>query len=320
MTDPWRHWRRLGAWAILGLPVTALYCVVVTLRRGLYRRCPALRRGAQRPVIVVGNITVGGTGKTPFAAWLCRELRALGWRPGLVLRGYGGRHRGPLAVGPESDTCIVGDEAVLLARRTGAPVVIGRDRVRAARALPADCDVIIADDGLQHYRLDRRIEIGVLDGNRRFGNGLCLPSGPLREPLGRWRTLDFRVTQGAPAAGEWGMRLEGDKALALVSGACVPAASLKRVHAVAGIGHPERFFHALRDLGLEVVAHAFADHHNYVPEDLAFADAIPILMTEKDAVKCEGFADARFWYLPVTAAVDPDLARRIASRLATKES
>lgn len=302
------------------MPLSLIYCAVSDVRRQLYRRGYCRVQQLPVPVIVVGNITVGGTGKTPFVIWLCTQLLAAGRRPGIVLRGYGGHYRGLLTVTPETDPRLAGDEAVLLARRTGVPVVACRDRPRGARTLLADrCDVVIADDGLQHYRLGRCVEIGMLDGRRRFGNGYCLPSGPLRERRARWKGLDFRVTQGAPAQGEWGMGLEGTEAYAVGGSERVPIQTLKRVHAVAGIGHPGRFFAYLERLGLQVVAHSFADHHNYVPGDLIFDSDDPVIMTEKDAVKCERFAKPGHWYLPVTAAVDPDLAQRILGRITVKE-
>ncbi len=302
------------------MPLSVLYCALTDIRRQLYRRGYCRVQQLPVPVIVVGNITVGGTGKTPFVAWLCAQLQSAGLRPGIVLRGYGGRNRGLLAVTPRTDPVLAGDEAVLLARRTGVPVIACRDRPRGAQGLLAEgCDVVIADDGLQHYRLGRRVEIGVLDGRRRFGNGYCLPSGPLRERRNRWDSLDFRVTQGAPARGEWGMRLEGTRAYALGGSEHVPVHTLKRVHAVAGIGHPGRFFAYLEHLGLQVVAHAFADHHNYTLGDLVFDSEDPVIMTEKDAVKCERFAKAGHWYLPVTASLDPNLAQRILARITAKE-
>ena len=302
------------------MPLSVLYCALGSVRRKLYSRGYCRVQQLPLPVIVVGNITVGGTGKTPFVVWLCEQLRGAGLRPGIVLRGYGGRNRGLLRVTPRTEAALAGDEAVLLARRAGVPVMACRDRPRGARALLSEgCNVVIADDGLQHYRLGRCVEIGILDGQRRFGNGYCLPSGPLRERRRRWDSLDFRVTQGAPAPGEWGMRLEGTWAYALDGSGRVPVRTLKRVHAVAGIGHPGRFFAYLEHLGLQVVAHAFADHHNYTPGDLVFDSEDPVIMTEKDAVKCERFAKAGHWYLPVTAAVDVDLARRVLGRITAKE-
>ncbi|MDA8361305.1 MAG: tetraacyldisaccharide 4'-kinase [Gammaproteobacteria bacterium] len=298
------------------VPLGYMYCALAVLRRTFYQRN---RRACVRipvPVVIVGNVTVGGTGKTPLVLWLAGVLREAGWHPGIVSRGYGGRGRGGRVVTAGSDAGVVGDEALLLARRGGVPVVVDRTRARGAERLVAlGCDVVVADDGLQHYRLCRDIEIGVLDGERRFGNAACLPAGPLREPLRRWAGLDFRVTQGAAGPGEWSMRLMGGTACNLVSGAVRPLAGLGRVHAVAGIGNPGRFFASLRAQGLEVVAHPFADHHNYTKADLQFSDDAPVVMTEKDAVKCARFGRAHWWYVPVDAAVDAALAGRILARL-----
>ena len=297
-------------------PAGAFYCGIATLRRGLYAAGILRVRAVAVPVVVVGNVTVGGTGKTPFVLWLCEKFAAEGRRPGIVLRGYGGRNRGVLRVESTADPGLAGDEAVLLARRARGPVVASRDRVAGARALvDQGCDVVIADDGLQHYRLGRTMEIGVLDGARRFGNGLCLPAGPLRERERRWQGLDFRVTQGRAAAGEWSMGLEGGHARAVGGDAQLPLSSLKRVHAVAGIGHPQRFFQALQKFGIDVIPHPFADHHRYSERDLMFDGGEPVVMTEKDAVKCERFARPGLWYVPVRAALDDELARRIIARL-----
>ncbi|MDA8191092.1 tetraacyldisaccharide 4'-kinase [Acidiferrobacter thiooxydans] len=316
LSDPWRHWAATGLWSRVLWPMSVLYCALAILRRRLYTVGVCTVQRLPVPVIVVGNVTVGGTGKTPFVLWLCARLSAAGLRPGIVLRGYGGRNRGVLRVDAHSDPGCVGDEAVLLARHAPGPVIAARDRVAGAQALvEAGCDVIVADDGLQHYRLGRCLEIGILDGVRRFGNGLCLPGGPLREPRTRWDRLDFRVTQGQAAAGEWAMGLAGDRAYAVGGHAEVGLADLRRVHAVAGIGHPQRFFRALEGWGLEVIAHPFPDHHRYSAEDLQFDTDDPVVMTEKDAVKCESLGRSGLWYVPVRAVVDEELARRILARL-----
>ncbi|MHB1670746.1 MAG: tetraacyldisaccharide 4'-kinase [Acidiferrobacter sp.] len=316
LKDPWRHWAAKGPWSRVLWPAGALYCGVATLRRRLYAAGVLRVHALAVPVVVVGNVTVGGTGKTPFVLWLCEKLAAEGRRPGVVLRGYGGRNRRVLRVESTTDPGLAGDEAVLLARHAQGPVVASRDRVAGAQALAAQgCDVVIADDGLQHYRLARTVEIGVLDGARRFGNGLCLPAGPLREREVRWQQLDFRVTQGRAGVGEWSMGLEGQLAQAVGGDARVPLTAFKRVHAVAGIGHPQRFFRALERFGVEVIPHPFADHHRYAEKDLMFASPEPVVMTEKDAVKCERFALPGLWYVPVRAALDDELARCIVSRL-----
>ncbi len=316
-------WQARTVWALLLWPASALYCAVVALRRWLYRlgALRVVRTGV--PVIVVGNITVGGTGKTPLVIWLTQTLRDAGWRPGVITRGYKGQGSAwPVRVESRSDPATVGDEAVLLARHCGCPVVAGPDRPADVRQLvQLGCNIIVSDDGLQHYRLARDLEIAVIDGRRRFGNGFCLPAGPLREPRSRLGKVDVRVTNGEPLPGEWGVQLEpiGFRQV----GATHASAPLtrfggQRVHAVAGIGHPPRFFAQLRALGIEVTEHAFADHHHFQPADLAFMPPAPVLMTEKDAVKCEPFAQADHWYLAVAARPDARLAETILNLLREK--
>lgn len=279
------------------------------------------------PVVVVGNLTVGGTGKTPLVIHLARTLRERGRHPGIISRGYRGGARGPLAVAAESDPAEAGDEPLLLARRGGCPVFVGRDRPAAARALLAahpECDVILADDGLQHYRLPRAIEIAVFD-ERGAMNGWCLPAGPLREPLSRLARVDAAVLNGPVGlslsplplptfamilAGESFFRLD-DPRVTLAA----PQLAGGVLHAVAGIGSPQRFFDQLRGMGLDCIEHAFPDHHDYGMADLAFADGA-ILTTEKDAVKLAGISlPLPVWVLPVTAQVSPDLAAFVLEKL-----
>ncbi len=325
MRDPGRHWQQKTRLSTLLLPLSWLYCLLVTLRRLAYRLGLLRTQRLSVPVIVVGNISVGGTGKTPLVVWLAQWLRQQGWRPGIVTRGYGGNARTwPLRVLPDSDPRRVGDEPVLLARNAGCPVVAGPDRVADADMLVLEhqCNVIVSDDGLQHYRLGRNIEIAVVDGTRRFGNGRCLPAGPLREPLGRLRTVQARVANGLPAEGEIGMQLESTAVHHLQSGRSMSLAEFGTgdpVHAVAGIGHPARFFHHLRALGFVVIEHAFADHHPYRPADVDFPEHTRVIMTEKDAVKCQAFARANHWYLAVQAKPEPPLAALILKLLKGKK-
>ena len=258
------------------------------------------------PVIVVGNITAGGTGKTPLVLALVEALRERGWTPGVVSRGYGGSASSAILLDDNPDSAIVGDEPSLLRRRSGVPVAIGRQRPDAARLLlGAGVDVILADDGLQNPSLARDIEICVIDGQRRFGNGKLLPAGPLRESTTRLHEVDFVVCNGGtPQQGEIPMILQGDKAQPLDSDAAPRKLSVfsgSTVHAVAAIGNPQRFFDSLRAHRIEVIEHAFSDHQALTRADLAFADDLPILMTEKDAVKCMDFADPRCWKVPVSA-------------------
>ena len=300
-------------------PLAGLFGLVTALRRWLYRKGRLHQVRLPVPVIVVGNVSVGGTGKTPLTIALAQALQAAGYRPGVVSRGYGGSQQTPALLGPGADPSRYGDEPCLI-RDSAIEVAVGRDRPAAAWLLLAmGCDVILADDGLQHYRLGRDIEICVIDGMRRFGNGWLLPAGPLREPVRRALAADFRVCNGgSPQSGEWLMQLQGDQALRLGDpGERRPLSSWQgqTVHAVAGIGHPPRFFQMLRNHGMTVIEHAFADHHHFVADDFGFADDLPILMTAKDAVKCRGLAGADSWLVPVRAELEPAFFQQLLQRL-----
>lgn len=314
--------------------LSGLYGAVTGLRRGLYRKGLLRRRHPGVPVVVVGNITAGGAGKTPLTIALVQRLQQEGWKPGIASRGYGrDEAKSALWVERDTDPRLGGDEPVLIARRTGAPVRVDRDRAAAARALAeAGCDVVVCDDGLQHYRLARDIEIEVIDGRRRYGNGQLLPAGPLRELPERAAACDFRVVNlagaaGDPAAsagfGEWPMRLIADQVQPLLGGRPLPLASFagRRVHAVAGIGDPERYFAMLRGFGIAVVPHAFADHHRYVAGDFDFGSKLPVLMTEKDAVKLaldgpDAFASEQHYSVPVRAELPEALWVALLDKLA----
>lgn len=323
------HWYRASAVTRLLAPVAFLFGLVVALRRLLYQARILRTERIGIPVIVVGNLTAGGSGKTPAVLWLARYLAAQGWRPGIVSRGYGGTiaslREAPVAVTIVSDPAQVGDEPLLLARRSGCPVWVGADRVAACRALRThhpDCDVLVLDDGLQHYRLARDVEVVVVDA-RGFGNGRLIPAGPLREPVTRLESVDAVICNGESAFNGFRMRLEGAEFVRLTdTSRAVRASSLGavRVHAVAGIGDPWRFFRALEALGLEVVPHAFPDHHPYAAADLEFGDGLPVVMTEKDAVKCRRFAQPHFWMLPVSAEVDPAFGTLITQKLGARKS
>jgi tetraacyldisaccharide 4'-kinase len=288
----------------------------MAVRSLLYRMGLRHRVKVGVPVVVVGNLTVGGTGKTPLVAWLASKLAAVGYRVAIVSRGYGGRARGVTRVTLHSRPSEVGDEPLLLARRAQATVFIGRDRVAAAKAAVADgADLVISDDGLQHLALVRHCEIVVIDGQRGFGNGCLLPRGPLRESPRRLRRVNAVVTNGALKAPGFrlpsfvkhtlfAMNMRPGDAHPVSGGAALRSVGSFRdtgVHAVAAIGNPQRFFDTLREAGLRIYEHPMADHHAFKAGDLNFGDSLPVLMTEKDAVKCAAFADERCWYVPVTA-------------------
>ncbi len=298
--------------------LSVAYAGLLRLDRALYRRGLRKVHRLRVPVIVVGNLVAGGTGKTPLTIALARALAAAGWKPGIVSRGYGRRSLDPVRVQPHLPAELCGDEPLLIARRTGLPVFVDADRVAAARRLVAEgCDLIIADDGLQHRRLGRDLEIEVLDGERRHGNGRLMPAGPLREPS--TRRVDLRVVNGGAAGeGEWPMQLVLGDAEPLEGGPPRPLAEFAGgpVHAVAGIGNPERFFAALRARGLQVQAHAFADHHDFLAEDLRLDPPLPILMTEKDAVKCAEFGLAQAFTVPARAELPAGFFAAVQERLA----
>ncbi len=314
------HWYRGSPWLWLLWPLSLLFCLLVSIRRALYRFGLLHSVSFPVPLIVVGNITVGGSGKTPLVTWLVERLRQQGYRPGVVSRGYGGKAASwPQNVTAGSRAELVGDEAMLLARRCLCPMVVGPDRAAAVEQLlrDHDVDVVISDDGLQHYRMGRDIEIAVLDGERRLGNNLCLPAGPLRETLRRLNSVDFIVTNGAAGVGEWSMQLQPEEAHSLAGDETRPLSAFgeQSVHAVAAIGNPGRFFKTLRAAGLEITEHPFVDHHPFVRGELDFAGDAPVMMTEKDAVKYFQYATARHWYLPVSATLDDEFSRQLLERL-----
>jgi tetraacyldisaccharide 4'-kinase len=286
-----------------------LYCLISRVKQWLDTR----KQVAQPvPVIVVGNITVGGTGKTPVVIWLVEQLQALGLTVGVISRGYGGK-AGVATVTADSDPQRVGDEPVLIAQRTHVPLVVGRQRNLAIQRLLADttCDVIISDDGLQHYAMARALEIVVVDGQRQFGNGYCLPAGALREPLSRLASVDFVLTNGQ------NLQVQGDTLINLSSGNTLKLSGFagQTVHVVTGIGNPQRFINSLQAAGLTVIAHIYPDHYAFNGTELQLKPDLPILMTEKDAVKCRAFAAEHCWYLPITAHIEADLAQRLLTRI-----
>lgn len=316
MTALERAWYRPGGLGLALAPLGWLFALVARVRRRLLqRRHQGTRFGV--PVIVVGNIAVGGTGKTPLLIALARRLRARGRRPGIVSRGYGGRPGPvPVLVTPAHGAAEVGDEPCEIATATGCPVVVCPDRRAAVDWLLAhcDCDLVLADDGLQHYRLHRDFEIAVVDGNRGLGNGRCLPAGPLREPPARLAEVDALVVNGGgyrPQRDGYRMQLRPLRFRHLVSGRTATLDEFRdaqpqdggspRVHAVAGIGNPERLRAALEGLGFAVDLRPRPDHHVFRAADLHFADALPVVITGKDAVKCQAIAHDRIWVLEVVA-------------------
>lgn len=304
-----KHWYRRSALAWLLWPASLLFRFLVFFRKLLYQIRVLPSRHPGIPVIVVGNLVAGGSGKTPLVLWIADFLKSKGWSPAIVSRGYGARLQAPRAATIASDAAEVGDEPILLARRSGCPVWVGPDRLRVIEALRAqhpEVELVILDDGLQHYRLRRDLEIAVVDA-RGFGNGFLLPAGPLREPRSRLRSVAAVVSHESPETG-YAMKLDGETLHRMTDSRerrSIRDFAGEKVHAVAGIGHPNRFFLHLARLGVKPVPHPFPDHHRFRPADLEFGDAAPVLLTEKDAVKLRHAARPNWWVLPVTARLDP---------------
>lgn len=300
-------WYRKSAAAYLLAPLSWLFQLICRCRFWFYRYLK-VQQDFPVPIIVVGNLTVGGTGKTPLVSWLIHMLREQGYHPGIVMRGYGSslKNNSFEIVALNSHAVAVGDEPLMLRQKTDCPLVIGKNRPRAVKALLKsfpEVDVVISDDGLQHYALARDVEIAVIDGQRRLGNGFCLPVGPLRESPKRLKSVDFIVANGNAMPGEWVMGTQLAREAYRVSNDqfsnFIEQWQGKTVHAVAGIGNPERFFSALRNKGINVIAHPFPDHYQFKKEDLLFNDDLLVVMTEKDAVKCRTFAHEGVFYIPL---------------------
>lgn len=325
LSDAWYKHRR---WTRFLRPLSAVFAVVSAIRRGYYRR-PGNHYTPAKPLIVVGNITAGGTGKTPLVIYLARKLREAGYTPGIVSRGYGAKAPSyPYAVSPQSGFREAGEEPLLIARQTQCPVIIDPDRVAAVKFLESryPCDVVISDDGMQHYRLGRSLEIAVIDGQRGFGNGYLLPAGPLRERPARLESVDLIVCNGAtrhalPAhtlrmdlAPTHLVHLADGKALAIDDPA-LTGLTARKVHAVAGIGNPERFFTSLCDCGFDIITHIFRDHHDFTAADITFDDDLDVVMTEKDATKCLALASEKHWFLKVEARLPDTFMAKVLERL-----
>ncbi len=302
-----------------------LYDDVMRFRLFLYNKGVLKKTKIAVPVIIVGNITVGGTGKTPLILFLARLLREEGYKPGIISRGYGGNSEvWPLWVDDKSTAEQVGDEAVLMAKTADCPVVVGPERIKSAQMLldKSDCDVVLSDDGLQHYALDRDIEIAVIDGDRRFGNCYTLPAGPLREPIERLETVDLVIVNGeSEEENEFSMKVNGDIAINLVTKEEKLLSDFIYLpsHALAGIGNPKRFFDLLENKKISIESHAFPDHHKFTADDISFADDKPILMTEKDAVKCLGFASEKHWYVPIKVQPQQKFVDKLLTLLKEKK-
>jgi len=301
-------WYKQGKGKYLLLPLSALYCSINRLQRWLQtskqNRLPC-------PIIVVGNITVGGTGKTPLVIYLTKLLQQQGYKPGIITRGYGGNAKyWPQQVTADSNARMIGDEALLMAIRTGVPVYAGPKRMETVKECLHShyCDVIISDDGMQHYKLPRDIQIAVIDGERKLGNGLCLPAGPLREKKERLEKCDLIIVNGEKhEQKKWiEMKMSASKLINLKTGEIkhLQHFAKKNINAVTGIGNPQRFYHTLEQAGLKLQQHSFPDHYQFQENDLKLSNDFPILMTEKDAVKCKLFADDNCWYLPINAQLE----------------
>lgn len=321
LNEVWYKDHFVGTWL---MPFSFIFTDVAKFRRWLYKKGYKPVEKLPVPVIIIGNITLGGTGKTPLVIYLVEQLKTAGFKPGVICRGYGGESETwPLQVMADSDVLQVGDEPLLIAQQADCPVAVGPVRADSARLLLENnvCDVIISDDGLQHYALYRDIEIVVIDGERRFGNNFCLPSGPLREPQERIKEVDFAICNGGEAQeNEILMQLEGAYAVNCLTKQRKPLVEFRELnyHAMAGIGNPQRFFDLLKQYGLECQTHSFPDHYIYTKKEIYHKQAEAVFMTEKDAVKCLDFASEQHWFVPVQAVLESQFSENLIALLRTK--
>ena len=316
-----QHWSRVDVVSILLAPLSLIYWAIILVRRAAYALGIFKVHEFSVPVVVVGNLTVGGTGKTPFVISLAEQLKQRGWTPGVISRGYHGKASQPAVVPSDGDPGFFGDEPVLISRKTGVPVVVARRRSDAVnRILAESVDLVISDDGLQHLALGRDADIVMIDDIERFGNGLLLPAGPLREPASRLRSVDIRVRRGGSArSGEHAVGPRLGAARNLVTGEKVPLAFFRgqSLSAVAGVHRPERFFEMLEEQGLTAVKYPFPDHHYFSPDDLPVGTTV--LMTEKDSVKCASFANPHWWEVSLLTEIPEALIDEL-ERLLVKSS
>ena len=312
-------WYKKSLWLYLLYPFSLLFSYLTSRRRRKYIKNKEISYKSDIPIIVVGNLTIGGTGKTPLVKYIANELANKGYKPGIVSRGYGGKFKETLQVTNETSVKETGDEAQILSK-LDFPFYIDRNRVRAVKKLTKDhdCDVIISDDGLQHYKMGRHIEIAVIDGKRRFGNNLTFPAGPLRESKNRLNSVDFIVNNSGPTEeDEYLMNISPSNFVHLKSGKSYSINKWpmhNQIHAVAGLGNPGRFFDLLDKLGFDSIRHPFPDHHNFSSSDIFYLDHLPIVMTEKDASKCKDFDNNKIWYL----TIDADVTNKFIDKLDKK--
>ncbi len=310
-------WYSKHPFSTILLPMSWIYSLIVVIRRLCYQSGLIAINQVDVPVIIVGNISVGGTGKTPLVIWLAEYFKKKGFKPGIISRGYGGKFAGKTQqVRADSNPALVGDEPVLIAKRTNCSVAIAVKKSRAAEELIeyCDCNLIICDDGMQHYSLSRDIEIAVIDGQRRFGNERCLPAGPLREPISRLKMVDLVVSKYTAGRHEDKMEyVYGDLVSLVDPNNTISVSSLKgeSVHVISGIGNPDRYHSYLRNNKLHIICHEFSDHYSYKKKDVVFEDGFPVVMTEKDAVKCTDYATKNYWYLPIIAVLPDSFTYRL---------